>query len=180
MASATPIISVVCRSNFVWCDTIPRHRARRLNTVSLAVKEGREDLAEAAVGRQLDIEAQLPVLESAVTDNEAGEQELEGLIAALQAKKRQMRDELSQYRDAQVDATQIQTSGSGASSGSGGVDQKVSQAESAFERVFEMAGKVPAGGGDTKTQGQLAELDDLARKNRIQERLAAVKAGQES
>ena len=43
-----------------------------------------------------------------------------------------------------------------------------------------MAGKVPAGGGDTKTQGQLAELDDLARKNRIQERLAAVKADQES
>jgi phage shock protein A len=148
--------------------------------IALAVKEGREDLAEAAVGQQLDIEAQLPVLESAMTDNEAREQELEGLIAALQAKKRQMRDELAQYRDAQVEATQIQTSGSGASSGSGGVDRKVSQAESAFERVFEMAGKVPAGSGDTKTQGQLAELEELARKNRIQERLAAVKADQES
>lgn len=148
--------------------------------ISLAMKEGREDLAEAAVGQQLDIEAQLPVLEAAVAENEGREQELEGLIAALQAKKRQMRDELAQFRDAQVEATQVQSSGSIASSGGGSVDRTVSQAESAFERVFEMAGKVPAGGGDTKTQSQLAELDDLARKNRIQERLAALKADQES
>jgi len=150
--------------------------------ISLALKEGRNDLAEAAVGQQLDIEAQLPVLESALTENEGREQELEGLIAALQAKKRQMRDELAQFREAQVEASQIQTTGSGggAASGSGGVDGKVSRAESAFERVFEMAGNIPAGHGDTKTQGKLAELDDLARKNRIEERLAAIKAEQES
>jgi phage shock protein A len=148
--------------------------------IALALKEGREDLAEAAVGQQLDIEAQLPILEGAVADNDGREQELEGLIAALQAKKRQMRDELAQYRDAQAEASQIQAPGSKASTGGDGVDRKVSQAESAFERVFEMAGKVPAGGGVTKTEGQLAELDDLARKNKIQERLAAAKAEQES
>lgn len=149
--------------------------------ISLALREGREDLAEAAVGQQLDIEAQLPVLEAAVADNEGQERELEGLIAALQAKKRQMGDELAQFREAQVDATQISASGSAAASNSpGGLDRKVSQAESAFERVFEKAGKVPAGNSDLKTEAQLAELDDLARNNRIQERLAAAKASQES
>jgi len=145
--------------------------------IALALQEGREDLAEAAVGQQLDIEAQIPVLEAAVADGESRERELEGLIQALQAKKRQMRDELKQFREAQVEATQTTPSGqNSAATGGGGVDHKVAAAESAFDRVFEMAGKVPAGGTDTKTQGQLAELDDMSRKNRIQERLAAVKA----
>lgn len=148
--------------------------------IALAVKEGRDDLAEAAVGQQLDIEAQLPVLEIAVADGDDREHELEGLINALQAKKRQMRDELEQFRDAQTEATQIKPSGGKAASGGKGVDRNVARAESAFERVFEMAGKVPAGGGDTKTQAQLSELDDLARKNRIQERLAAAKADLDS
>ena len=155
------------------------HHTDLTDKISLAINEGREDLAQAAVGQQLDIEAQLPVLEAAIADNESQEKELEGLIAALQAKKRQMRDELAQFREAQVDATQIQTSASSELSGSGGLDRNVSQAESAFERVFEMAGKVPAGIGDTKTQGQLAELDEIARKNQIQERLANFRSKQE-
>lgn len=143
--------------------------------ISLAVEQKRDDLAEAAVGQQLDIEAQIPVLEAAVADNGNREKELEGLVAALQAKKRQMRDELVQYREAQEASDQISQPAPGSSAPGGGVDRKVSQAESAFGRVFEAAGKVPAGGGDTKTQAQLAELDDLARKQKIQERLAAVK-----
>lgn len=36
--------------------------------IELAVKEGREDLAEAAIARQFDIEAQIPVLESSIAD----------------------------------------------------------------------------------------------------------------
>lgn len=148
--------------------------------IELAVREGRDDLAEAAVARQLDIEAQLPVLEMAVADGANREVELEGLINALQAKKRQMRDELEQFREAQSEAIQIRPQGGQPSSGAKGVDGKVARAESAFERVFEMAGKVPAGTADTKTQAQLSELDDLARKNRIQERLAAAKADLEN
>lgn len=143
--------------------------------IALAVEEKRDDLAEAAVGQQLDIEAQLPVLETAVADHESREKELEGLVAALKAKKRQMRDELEQYRDAQNATDQVSPSATGGVNAGGGVEKRVSQAESAFGRVFEAAGSVPAGGGDTKTQAQLAELDELARKKQIEERLAAVK-----
>jgi len=54
--------------------------------IELAIKEGREDLAEAAVSQQMDIEVQMPVLEQSIIDANEQEREFEGYIAALQAK----------------------------------------------------------------------------------------------
>ncbi|MCP4236268.1 MAG: PspA/IM30 family protein [Aestuariibacter sp.] len=146
-----------------------------LGKIELAVKEGRDDLAEAAIASQLDIEAQIPVLENTISECGIQEKELEGYIAALQAKKREMREELRQFRSSRQEAAT--TSGRGASTGNSGVENSVTKAESAFERVMEnttgLAGRTDI--GDRKTITQLAELDDMARKNRIQERLAAIK-----
>ncbi len=36
--------------------------------ITLAVKEGRDNLAEAGIAQQMDIEAQIPVLEHAIAD----------------------------------------------------------------------------------------------------------------
>ncbi len=148
--------------------------------VAIALEEGREELAEAAIGHQLDIETQLPVLEHAVAECETKERELEGFVKALQAKKRLMKEELKEFRESLAEASQVDggsAGGSAASSSKGnGLDRKVASAESAFERVFEQASNVPAGGADTATEAKLAELDELARRNRIQERLAAAKA----
>ena len=47
----------------------------------LALREGREDLARAAVEHQLDVEAQIPVLEATVADAVKREVELEGYVA---------------------------------------------------------------------------------------------------
>ncbi|MFC6655728.1 PspA/IM30 family protein [Roseibium salinum] len=47
--------------------TTTRHEELQEQIV-LAVKQGRDDLAEAAIARQLDLEVQIPVLESAVAD----------------------------------------------------------------------------------------------------------------
>jgi len=142
--------------------------------IELAVAESREDLAEAAISQQLDIEAQIPVLETTIGDCVAQEKELEGYINALQAKKREMKEELQQFRDSRT-ATGV--SGTAAKSKSSSVETRVDKASSAFDRVVEKATGVigSTSPSDRDTAIKLAELDDLARKNRIQERLAAVK-----
>jgi len=145
--------------------------------IEMAVKESRDDLAEAAIATQLDIEAQIPVLEATIAECGNQEKELEGYISALQAKKREMKDDLKQYRESRQEAAAISTGGDSAATHSGGVEARVSKAESAFERVVEnttgLMGRV--GTGDKRDAAKLAELEEMARKNRIQERLAAIK-----
>ncbi|OKH89761.1 PspA/IM30 family protein [Thalassospira sp. TSL5-1] len=141
--------------------------------IEIALGEGRDDLAETAVSHQLDIEAQIPVLEQSIAEAADRERELEGYVAALQARKREMKAELQRFREAR-EATRISTSGQGAEASLG---QGVSRASQAFERVMERQGGAGAAGGMTapKTAAQLQELEALARKNRVNERLAAIK-----
>jgi phage shock protein A len=146
--------------------------------IEMAVNEKRDDLAEAAIASQLDIEAQIPVLEATIAECGNQEKELEGYISALQAKKREMKDELKQFRESRQEAAAISSSGGGAAATrSGGVEARVSKAESAFERVVEnttgLMGRI--GTNDKHNAAKLAELEDMSRKNRIQERLAAIK-----
>lgn len=141
--------------------------------IELALKESREDLAEAAVSKQLDLEAQMPVLEATINDSGLQEKELEGYIAALQAKKREMQAELRHLRQNLAESPKVLEGGDRR----GEVDGKVAKASSAFERVVEKATGIPGSGreADRKSAVQLAELEELARRNRIQERLAVVK-----
>ena len=140
------------------------------------MKQGREDLAETAVARLMDVEAQVPVLEATIAQANEAEAELEGYIAALQARKREMQAELRSFREAQA------TTGDGppgdGTAGGGALDQAVRRAESTFDRVLESASMVPGSGTQTdrKSASQMAELDELARQNRIKERLASLKA----
>ena len=74
----------------------------------IAVANSRDDLAEAGIAEQIDIEARMPVLELSIANATAREKELEGFIQALQAKKREMKSELNtflQTRAASVSAT---------------------------------------------------------------------------
>jgi len=151
--------------------------------IALAVEQGRDDLAEAAIARQLDIEAQIPVLEHTISDCRTQEQELEGYIAALQAKRREMKAELRQFRERNREAAVVADSG-GDTVDPGGkdVEGKVARAESAFERVFEKATglSTASGDGDRQNATRLAELAELSRRNKIMERLAAVKKDREN
>lgn len=149
--------------------------------VRIGLQEGRDDLAETAVSQILDIEAQIPVLEGTVADTKSAEQELEGYISALQGRKREMKEELRQYREAAsaaAAATGSTGSGNGKSAGPGGVETSVNRAEEAFSRALEGAAGIGTG---TQAPGpadaaKMAELDDLARQNRIKERLQAFKS----
>ncbi len=147
--------------------------------IELAVKEGRDDLAEAAISQQIDIEAQIPILEATINDCGNNEKELEGYITALQAKKREMKEELRQFRESMKET--ITSSSSISDSGvevSSDVERKVAKAESAFERIAEKATGIPGSGrtADRQIATKLAGLEEIARKNRIQERLAAIKS----
>lgn len=144
--------------------------------IELAVTQGREDLAEAAIARQFDIEAQLPVLESSIADAVNQQKELEGYVAALAARRREMETELTQFRAAQKAAAAANASAGAPGAGGKSPSRKVGEAEQAFNRVMTRAGGVPGSSAMGADAAKLAELEDLSRKNRIQERLAEIKA----
>lgn len=146
--------------------------------INLAVSAQRDDLAESAIAHQLDIEAQIPVLEANISECNSQEKELESYITALQAKKRQMKEELNLYRKSLEEKNG--TSGTDKNNGdasSVSVENRVSKADAAFERVLEKATGIPTANkaANMKDAANLAELEKMARKNRIQERLMAIK-----
>ncbi len=147
--------------------------------LAIAVEQGRDDLAEAGIARQLDIEAQLPVLEQAIATATEQERELEGYVQALQAKRREMREELARLAEHRREAAAVGgTSADGGSTTTGSdLGRRVARAESAFDRVLERETGLTNHRPDTDDAAKLAELEELARRNRIAERLAAVKAG---
>lgn len=142
--------------------------------LNVAVANGRDDLAEAGIAEQMDIEARIPVLEASIADCAAREKELEGFIQALQAKKREMRAELQAFVTAQQ--AKISTA-SPLTASSHSVEQKAERAADAFSRVLERSSGIAARDSSLGNAGKLAELEELSRKNRVAERLAALKAG---
>ncbi|WP_428643171.1 PspA/IM30 family protein [Roseibium sp.] len=156
-------------------ETATRHEELQ-EQIALAVKQGRDDLAEAAIARQLDLEVQIPVLEAAVADAGREEKELEGYVGALQARKREMEAELDNFRRAQQ-KTAADSAAAGEAAQKDSVEGKSRKAEEAFDRVLKSTTGLPGGARADKADAvKLAELEDLARKNRVAERLAALKA----
>ena len=148
-------------------------------SIALAIGEKRDDLAEAGVERLLDVEAQIPVLDAVIAETRDAQVELEGFVTALQARRRQMQEDLREYRAARKTAA----SDSGDDGGAGGpakpgVQRRIENATGAFDRALESGGGVGIGGAapDRKSAAREAELESLARRNRIQERLAQIKS----
>jgi phage shock protein A len=142
--------------------------------VQEAIAQVREDLARTAVARQLDIEAQLPVLEVTLADLSRQESELKGYAGALLAKKREMEEALAQYRKSRAAAAVA----SGQTS-TGTMQGRLDSAAGAFDRVYERQTGLDAGARSASLEqgAKLRELDELVRNNKIEERLAQLKAG---
>ena len=140
----------------------------------LAVDEGRDDLAEAAIARQLDLEAQIPVLEEALNDASSEETELESYISALTGRRREMEEDLQTYLASRpTDSADVESGGQPNAK----PDRRIENAENAFNRVLRGATGIPGTAkSDSATVAKIAELEKIARENRIKERLAAVKA----
>jgi phage shock protein A len=142
-----------------------------------ALNQGREDLVRAAVARQLDIEAQLPVLETTLGEQTRQEAELQGYVAALLAKKREMETALAEFRKSRAAAAAA--SGSGGGLAPNPDEHMMDKVTGAFDRLYErQTGLSGTARGTTLQQAaQLKELDDMVRDNKIAERLAQLKAG---
>ena len=147
--------------------------------ISDAVSSGRDDLAEAAIAKQMDIEAQMPILENTISELADDEKQLEGLLAALKAKKREMEQDLAEFERTQREAGAQSIEGAGATAASNGAAVAAEKATSSFNRVLEGATglKMDRDGVD---DGSLQELEELSRQNRVKERLEALKAKQKA
>ena len=138
--------------------------------IRLALDEDREDLAEAAAASQLDLEAQLPIIEKTIADATDREQELKSYLQALQGRKRDMEQDLARVtetiaeRDGKGDGA-VTTDNDG-----GAVNRRVENASNTFERVSRSVTGVPAAATEADP-AKLAELDELQRRERIKERL---------
>jgi len=143
--------------------------------IAQALAASREDLARAAVSRQIDIEAQIPVLETTLADLARQEQELQGFTAALLAKKREMQEALAEFRKSRA-ATESAAQPVGQST----VEQRLGKVTNAFDKIYQrqtgLDGTQRAGSLDQAAR--LSELEALVRDHKIAERLAQIKAGQ--
>jgi phage shock protein A len=161
-----------------------RHRANRImalnrgkiddlaGRIKLAVDQNRDDLAEAAIARQIDLEAQLPVLQDTLVEAANRQRELEGFVAALSGRKREMEQDLKAFVAARTGAA---TSGGGSAAPM--VDpagRRAEKARGAFDRAFGsgVPGIPPV---DRSASVRLDELEVLLRSTEVANRLAAVK-----
>ncbi|MBB6558176.1 phage shock protein A [Acidovorax soli] len=145
--------------------------------IDQALAADRDDLARAAVARQLDIEAQIPVLETTLADLARQESELTGYVAALLAKQREMADALEAFRQSRATATQAPATPPG---GANAVQQRIDAVTGAFDRLYaRQTGLAGTDRSHTLDQAaKLKELDELVRDHKIAERMARLKTGQ--
>jgi phage shock protein A len=142
--------------------------------IETALGQRREDLARAAVGRQLDIEAQLPLLEASLAELAQQEGEHRGYVDALLAKRREMEAALSQFRQSRASSA-----GTAANPGSSAaqIEQRMAGATGAFDRIYErqtgLGGVARA--GRLEDASKLQTLEELVRQTQIEARLAQLK-----
>src|SRR5262249_54089481 len=143
--------------------------------IDIAVSKGDETLARAGIAKQIDIDDQIPVLQRSLQDAMGRSSELEGYIAALLAKKREMESALQDFIAARAAAP----GPSRANAPSNTTQGKVERAGSAFDRVLAReTGLAGTTSGINPDAVKLRELQEMARTHRIDERLAALKAAQ--
>jgi phage shock protein A len=137
-----------------------------------AISEGREDLAEAAVSRQIDFEQEFSKLEQVQTLAAEEEARLEDSLTALKTRKQQMEESLSAFVVSQREASM---GGDGAFHNERNVEKQVTRAEAAFDRAMTGAGGVGFTRADADTINRVAEIDSMHKSSIIAERLAALK-----
>jgi phage shock protein A len=151
-------------------------RAEELTAkAKFAVDEGRDDLAEAALSRQFDFEAQARKLDAVQEQARDEEKRLEDGLAALDARKRQMEDALQAYLISRREAAH---GGDGSGRPARSAEKKVDAAEQAFDRAMTGAGGAGFARGDADTINRVAEIDGMQKGATVAARLAALKAQQ--
>jgi len=145
--------------------------------IDTALSQGRKDLVEVAVSRQIDIEDQLPALETQLGECSALIQELEQAVTGLVAKRNEMEDELFDFQREQAQAeAKAQNSGQDSDiAGAAGASakEKADLAERTFSRVIQETTGVRRSSiqATAEESAGLLELAQLNRRARIEARL---------
>lgn len=142
--------------------------------LATALAESRDDLAKPAIARQIDIEAQLPILEASLSELGHQDKELSSFIDALMGKKREMQKAIEAF---EASRRALQTPGV-QNSGSVNAAARVHSAQSAFDRTYQrQTGLSPSVQASTLVQAtKLGELNQMVLDHKISERLAALKS----
>ncbi|HEY0312400.1 MAG TPA: PspA/IM30 family protein [Allosphingosinicella sp.] len=140
-----------------------------------ALSKGREDLAEAAIARQIEIEAQVARLGKAQQEAAEEERRLEESRTALNLRKGQMEEELAAFQSARR-AAAFDDAAPGRPEAR--VERRAEQAETAFRRAVAAAGGVAGEAPTADTAARVAEIEALQKEAAVAERLAALRAGQ--
>jgi phage shock protein A len=140
---------------------------------AFAVAQSRDDLAEAALSRQIEFESEIGKLDKVQEASREQEQKLDDAITALRTRKQQMQEVLDAFCQSKAEA---EIGGDGALQLARSIDKKVENAESAFDRAMGGAGGVNFTRSDADTINKVAELDGLQKSSTVASRLAALKA----
>lgn len=153
----------------------------------LAREQNREELLEAAVSRQLDIEDQLPALQQQLEDLNREEESIGKAIIGLVAKRNEMDDELFEFKRNQAQAAAAHANAGGSSDPNrigappGTTAQnKAERADRAFSRVIQNATGVRRDSMRANSQEaeHLLELSKLSKRARIEARLQEIRQKQ--
>lgn len=141
--------------------------------IQTALKSEREDLAEAGAAELVGVEDRIPIIETLIASTQEEEQELGRYLAGLRSKRVEMEKDLQTIRDRQARNGSAGTGEGANASTDSSVEGRVEKASNALARVKASTTGVPSGqAGDDAAR---AELEELHRKNRVAERLAALK-----
>uniref|UniRef100_Q07M37 Phage shock protein A, PspA n=1 Tax=Rhodopseudomonas palustris (strain BisA53) TaxID=316055 RepID=Q07M37_RHOP5 len=153
-------------------EMIGKKVAELTDKARFALKEGRDDLAEGAVSRQIDFEEQgrqLDQVQSLARDEEA---KLDESLQALRTRQRQMEEALTAFLAARTEAALGGDTGKVVKRD---VERSVERAEAAFDRAMTGNGGVKFARGDVEAINRVAEIDGLQKSATVAERLAALR-----
>jgi len=141
--------------------------------VRIALDDNRDDLAEAGIARQIDIDAQVGVLDRMLADTDEKIAQLGQTLDAVAASRREAEQTLKDFRASQADKASFDGSSGGHGGGkANGAMSKVARAQAATARVS----GVPASPGAADAQA-LNELAELERRREVKARLERLKSG---
>jgi phage shock protein A len=149
-----------------------REKAELDARVRLALQENRDDLAEAGIARQVDIEAQVGVLERMLAETDEKIAQHGQTIDAIAASRREAEQTRKEFRESQ---SEHHVDGQASGNKPAGPMTKVARAQAAATRVT----GVPASPVNTNAQ-TLGELAELQRDREVKSRLARLKSERNS
>ena len=145
--------------------------------VVTAFNKGRKDLVESALGRQTDIEDQLPALEAQLSRLSGQEGDHNQAVTGLIAKRNEMEDELQEFRESRKASASVSGgSDEGSSAGGDSALVKAEKAENAFSRIIQRTTGINRSTltSNSKESAKLVELANLSRSAKIEAKMKAL------